>query len=111
MARSLRHLGAHSSRWHPTNGEGGWSLAGAQSKIALTRVERLEDQRVVIDSSLPLGFNWLIVGPVANESGLDECAEMAHPIADWVRACQRRLQWRRRESRTMSRSLVFDGPS
>ncbi|RLE17857.1 MAG: type II toxin-antitoxin system HipA family toxin [Actinobacteria bacterium] len=39
VAQRLRDLGADSSRWHPTNEEGRWSLAGAQAKIALAWVE------------------------------------------------------------------------
>jgi serine/threonine-protein kinase HipA len=39
VARRLRDLGADSSRWHPTNEEGRWSLAGAQAKIALAWID------------------------------------------------------------------------
>ena len=39
VAQRLRDLGADSSRWHPANEEGRWSLAGAQAKIALAWVD------------------------------------------------------------------------
>ena len=39
VAQRLRDLGADSSRWHPTNTEGRWSLAGAQAKIALAWID------------------------------------------------------------------------
>lgn len=41
VAQRLRDLGADSSRWHPANEEGRWSLAGAQAKIALAWVDGL----------------------------------------------------------------------